>query len=73
MTMTQEQRQGVTKLGEAIKQAVTTRDPELAGKVAGFLMYHVGLNYDQTYQLVNSVTPVDVGLWGELLYYANVN
>jgi len=54
---------------EAKATVVRERNAELAGKLADFLRFKGGLNYDQTYELVNSIEPISPEDWDDLLYY----
>jgi len=60
------------KLKDAIKEALVTRDAVLAGKVADYCRFRLGMNYPQTFALVQEVRPqAMLAEWDALLYEAD--
>lgn len=56
---------------DAITTAIVTSDAVLAGKISDMLRYDHGMDYDQTYKLVNEAHPIGAEEWDELLYAAD--
>lgn len=57
-------------LGQAITQAVTTRNARMAGFVADVLR-DKGFNYDEVYAFVNERAPIAQAEWETLMYEAD--
>ena len=56
------------KLRETIIMAINTRNIKLVGKICEILDLKFGMNYQQTYEFVNKITPIDLNDWEELIY-----
>ena len=52
------------KIKQAIKQAIETHNPAIAGTVVDLLRFNHGMNYGQILKLVQTVVPgIDPGEW----------
>lgn len=60
-----------TTLGDAIKKAVETHDASLAGKVADYCRFKLGMSYQETLEFVQAIAPISESNWESLLYYAD--
>lgn len=56
------------KFGEFVKKAVQTQNARDAGKVAEVLRFRRGFNYNETYDFVNRIAPIDKHDWEQLMY-----
>lgn len=60
------------KMREAIARAVENQDARLAGALSDVCRFRLGLNYQETLELVQSVRPeVTPAEWDALLYVAD--
>lgn len=59
-------------VGDAIRSAVEERNAAKAAKIADFLRFNRGLNYNQTVRIVNHAVGRDAsGEWEALMYEAD--
>jgi hypothetical protein len=58
-------------LADAVKKAVAEQNAPLVGRIAEKLRVR-GLNYQQSYELVNSIQPIGLAEWDALLYESEV-
>ena len=55
------------RLKDLVEIAVRERDPKTAVKVAEFLRFRHGFNYDDIYRFVNDRAPIPLAEWDALL------
>lgn len=60
------------KLGEVIREVVRDHDGQKAGRVADFLRFRHGMNYDQTYGLFRELTGISKPDFESLMYEADL-
>ena len=58
---------GATKLRELIEQAIAEQNPRKAKESAEIMRIHKGMDYQQSYDFVNSVAPIHEADWDALL------
>tara|TARA_Y100000310_G_C20405263_1_gene679370 strand:- start:44 stop:241 length:198 start_codon:yes stop_codon:yes gene_type:complete len=56
------------KIREMIERAVNDQDAPAAGAVSDCLRFRHGKNYDEIFEIVNSVAAIDAADWDALLY-----
>ena len=61
------------KLPEVAQKAVNENDPALAGELAGFLRFRIGLNYRGVFQFFNKATGISEPDFDALMYAADEN
>ena len=58
-------------LKEAIKKAVDEDNATLAGRCADTMRFGFGLDYNESFAMVEKITGTDVATWDSLLYRAD--
>jgi len=58
-------------LKSQITLAVNTRNAKLAGNIADTLRFRLGMSYNAIHEYVNSVEPVEIEDWEDLMYEAD--
>ena len=46
------------KLNDSIKSAIETHDVKLMGRIIDYFRFQCFLNYDKTYERINSISPL---------------
>jgi hypothetical protein len=59
------------RMVETIRRIVRERNAVMAGLLSDRLRDRAGLNYQQTYDLVNSIEPISLPAWETLMYEAD--
>ena len=60
-------------LNETIKEMARTQSYVLAAQIADFLRYKWKMNYLDSYNYINKISPISQSDWAELMYQADGN